>query len=571
MDDKLAEAIGVVSELDPAQVQKALSKPKELKFGDFAFPCFMLAKSWKLSPPECAEKLAKSITLPDGISKAEVVGPYLNFFRNRTLHTGEVLRKIISEGELFGVRPASGDKIVLEYSSPNIAKTFHLGHLRNNLLGASLYRILTAQGYDVVCFNHLGDWGIQFGFVYAGCELWEKPETMTVEALAELYARAAGLRKAQDEDNVPEEDKDKPNVNEMARSYFKRLEDGEPDAIAFWENCVALSMDYFKDLYARMNCHFDHHIGEAYFRDKLGEVESALRDSDLLEESRGALGVDLGKKLGFVRVFTIEGVSLYVTRDLAAADYRIKNFDPVKILHVVATQQELYFRQLIGVLNKMEHPAGERLVHVQYGMVPGMSARKGTGVSLKNFLEEAHTRALTAYREEVEKRPEGVNEEEVAESVALGATYFYFLNHSNLKDFQFSWEEALTFQGDTGPYVQYAHARLGSIADRAKAAGLTVGNTFDSEKLSEEVAYELVSLLASFDDVVAKAAEEYEPMHLTQYVLNIARVFSKAYNQLRVVGEEAELAQARLALFSATKIVLRRALEIIGIPAIEKM
>lgn len=571
MQTEIVSALSTACGLASDAVAKALTRPKELAHGDFAFPCFILAKDWKLAPPACATKLAAELKLPASVEKTQVVGPYLNFFLNKKNLAATTISTVLNQGEQIGKRSQRPETIVLEYSSPNIAKTLHIGHLRNTLIGLSLERIYKHLGYKVVTINHLGDWGTQFGFVWAGCELWGKPEEPSVESLVELYIRASALRKAQEENTVPAEDKDKPVVNEMAREYFKRLERGDADAVAFWQWCLDVSMDYFKNLYSRLGIHFDHYTGESFYRDKLGQVEEEVRKSGVLEESRGALGVDLGKKLGFVRVFTEDGRSLYITRDIATAMYREATFHPTKILYVIATQQEFYLKQLMAVLEKMKHPVASKMVHVAYGMVPGMSTREGGAISLKGFLEEAHNRARDVYRQEVATRPEGLDEEQLAEAVAIGATYFYFLSHSNLKDFHFNWTEALTFQGDSGPYLQYAVARINSIVAKARDNGIVVDGQFDSSSFDDAETHQLVSLLSRFDEILTKACADYEPFYVAQYLLDVARTFAKIYKELRVVGEAPELAKARLSLFVAVRTVLKTGLYLIGVPTVERM
>ena len=566
----LAQAIAALSELPIEQVAGMLAAPKQREHGDLAFPCFPLAKAWKLSPPECAERLRSELTLPDGFRACEVAGPYLNFRYDRGAYSSHVLNEILSQASDYGKQPERDDQVVIEYSAPNIAKTFHVGHLRTTLIGHSLVQIYKHLGYQVVGVNHLGDWGTQFGFVYAGCEIWGKPDQPTVESLVEIYRRATNLRKLQEQDQVPEEDKDKPDLNNMAREYFIRLEAGEREAFDFWKWCLDISMDYFKEMYARLGIEFDHYTGESFYRDMLPEIETWLKQTGILEDSRGALGVDLGKKLGFVRVFAEDGRSLYITRDIACAIYRYDHFSPVANIYVVAAQQSLHFKQLIALLKAAKHPAADVMQHVSFGFVPGMSTREGGAISLKDYLDEAHQRALDTYRSEVQRRPEGVDEDQVAEAVAIGATYFYFLSHSNIKDFQFSWEMALNFQGDTGPYLQYAVARINSIEAKAKEAGI-VEVEINQDCLTTDAAFHLLRLLSQLPERVSKAQQDNEPYYIAHYLLDVAKQFSKAYQELKVVGEEASVASTHLALFRATRSVLEIGLRLIGVPVIERM
>lgn len=578
--ESLIDTISKVTTLEPIQVAKVLTKPQNRAqnrdHGDLALPCFQVAKVKGISPPEAAKWLAENISLPPGITKATPVGPYLNFTYDRKTIFAATIPIILKEQEGYGRKADHGKTIIVEYSSPNIAKTFHVGHLRTTLIGHSLVQIYKHLGYKTIGINHLGDWGTQFGFVWAGCKLWGRPEQPTVDALVDIYRRATNLKKAQEENTVSADDRDKPDINQMARDYFISLEGGDKEATEFWQWCLDISLDYLKSMYRRMGIEFDHYTGESFYRDMLESVEQKIRDSGILEESRGALGVDCGKKLGFARVFTEDGRSLYITRDIATAMYRQDTFSPEKILYVVAAQQSLHFQQLIEILKRMKEPVSDKMVHVSFGFVPGMKTREGGGISLKDFLDESYDRALTAYRSEVQKRPEGSNDEKIAEAVAVGSMYFYFLSNSNVKDFHFSWDQALNFQGDSGPYLQYALARINSIEAKANNAGISLNkdnNSFNPDLLVEDHAYDLALLLTEFGAVIEKSGDDYEPYYIASYLLDLAKAFSRAYNELRVVDESVskELATTRLSLLVAVKYVLASGLKLLGVPVVERM
>ncbi|MDC0358331.1 arginine--tRNA ligase [Oligoflexia bacterium] len=572
MQEALIQSLVTATALEEATIRKLLTKPPQREHGDLAFPCFPLAKTWKLSPPECAAKLVAELELPESIDAATPTGPYVNFKYNRALLLEKTIPPILRAGANVGQQPTNGERVVIEYSAPNIAKTFHVGHLRTTLIGHALVQIYKHCGYEVVGINHLGDWGTQFGFVWAGCELWGKPAEVTVEGLVEIYKRATGLRKAQDDDTVAPEDADLPNINQMAKDYFLRLEDGDPEATAFWQWCLDLSLDYLKLLYTRLGIEFDHYTGESFYRNMLPDVEQKIRASGILEDSRGALGVDCGKKLGFARIFTEDGRSLYITRDIATAMYRTETFKPLKILYVVGAQQNLHFNQLVEILRLMPHPAADKVHHIPFGFVPGMKTREGGGISLKEFLDEATSRALDVYRTEVSRKPEGLDEDGIAEAVAIGSTYFYFLSHSNIKDFQFSWKEALNFQGDSGPYLQYAVARINSIQANAKQAGLEIDEAFTTSVLTEDSAHDLTLSLSEFSAVVEKACTECEPYYIANYLVDVAKGFSRAYRELQVMNEsDTQKAIARLSLFVAVKHVLATGLRLIGVPLVDRM
>ncbi len=574
MRTEIVKAVAAAAGLPEAEIAGQLTDSREPGHGDFALPCFILARAWKQSPPACAAKLAAEVALPAGVARCEASGPYLNFFLDRAAESLRLVGGLVDAGADVGRAAPRGERIVVEYSSPNIAKPFHVGHLRTTVIGHALDRIHRHLGYDVISINHLGDWGTQFGFVWAGCGIWGKPADARIGDLVGLYQRASALRKNQDAGAVAPGDADKPDVNAMARDYFIRLEAGEPEARAFWEWCLDISLDYFKTMYDRMGVRFDHYTGESFFQDSLAGVESMIRGSGILEESRGALGVDLGPKLGFVRVFAEDGRSLYITRDIAAAEYRTETYDPVRILYVVGAPQQLHFQQLIGVLERMGRPSASRIVHVPYGHVPGISTRGGAAdekVLLNDLLDDAHARAREAYSSQVVKKPQDVDEEALAEAVGLGAIFFDYLSRSNIKDFHFNWDDALNFQGDTGPYIQYALARINSIAAKAAAAGLDPAGGFDASLLAGDDTYQLVFQLRRFEGVLQKAAAEYEPYLLANYLLELARSFSARYNSLRVLEQEPAVAQARLSLFCAVGNVLRTGLGLLGVPPVERM
>jgi arginyl-tRNA synthetase len=570
----LITALHNATQLPPETLKGLVLRSHDTARGDFSFPCFILAKSLKIAPPLCAQKVLAEITLPEQFERAEAVGPYLNFYLKRAPFIEKLLAMITEQGNQYGKRDNGHQHIIVEYSSPNIAKPFHIGHLRATLIGLALDRVLRHSGYKVTTINHLGDWGTQFGFVFAGCEVWGRPSNPTVDDLVDLYKKANALRKAQDENTVAPEDQGKPNINAMARDFFTRLEAGQPEALSFWQWALDISMEYYTKVYKRVGAEFDFYTGESFYRDRLGDVEQSLKSAGILSDSNGALGVDLGK-LGFVRVFTEDGRSLYITRDLATADYRYKTFNPDHVWMVVGNPQELYLKQLFAILEKMHHPIAGKLKHIGFGYVPGISTRKAAAgdekISLGDLLEDAHVRALEAYRAQVDKRPEGLNEEEIAESVGLSAVFFDYLSRTNNKDFHFNWETALNFQGDTGPYILYALARINSIQSKAQEQGITPQRDISCELLTEESAYKLVALMARFPAVLDKVIEEQEPYHLALFALEMAKEFSSSYRALRVLGEPAELATARLTLFVRYKEVLERAIKLLGMRPVERM
>lgn len=572
LTENLAKLLAPLVELGEEEIKKLLTTPEKREHGDLSFPCFAIAKKWKLPPPQCAAKVKELLgPTPGGFSRVEIVGGYLNFFVDQG---SEVVRVLSEHHTATAPTPPSGPRVIIEYSSPNIAKPYHIGHLRNVLIGAALDRLHRFLGYNVVSINHLGDWGTQFGFVYVGAKCFGMGANPSVEDLLTAYRAGSALRRAQDEKRVPPDQAHLPNANEMAREYFLRLEANDPEAVTFWQVACDVSIAWFKGLDRRLGVSFDHYTGESFYRDKLADVEEMIRRSGVLENSEGALGVNLGKELGFVRIFTEDGRSLYITRDIAAADYRERTFAPQKILYVVGAPQSLHFRQLIGVMERLNHPVASKIVHVAFGHVPGISTRKSSAadrISLEDLLNDGAERALDAYRTQVEKRPEGVDELAVAERVGIGAIAFEYLSRTNIKDFHFDWDAALQFQGDTGPYLQYAHARISSIAAKARAEGILPAEVVRGELLTGDGCYNLVALLREFRPTLRAVAERLEPVQIATYLLELAKGFSSVYKTLRVVGEEREVAAQRLRLFVEVQRTLKAGMEILGIPAIERM
>lgn len=566
---RLAEEISRHTTLSVEDVIALIEKPKNRDFGDLAFPCFPLAKELKLAPPLAAAELESKLSLPEGISECIKKGPFLNFRIDRQSFSRQVLPKLLSDDSA----EALNKRVIVEYSSPNIAKPFHVGHLRATLIGNCLDRVYRALGWDTISINHLGDWGTQFGFVWAGCKLWGKPEQPTVASLVDLYRKATDVKADQESEQPSAESSQFPDVNKIAREYFIDLEEGKDYAKEFWQECVDVSLEYLRATYQRLGVEFDHYTGESFYSDRLEDIQSDLRNSNLLDESEGALGVDLGEKLGFARTATPDGRSLYLTRDLATAKYRAETFEFDRAVYVVGAPQTLHFQQLIEILRKLGASYAENLVHVAFGHVMGMKTRgKGSFIELNSFLDEAYERALTAYNTQVTKRPEGLDEKEVARQVALAAILFSNLSRTNIKDVHFSWDSALEFQGDSGPYLLYAYARINGIRQKALEAGITLNSDADYSLLKEDSAFELILTLTEFQDALERTARENEPSVLASYCLSLAKTLSKAYLDLKVIGvEDKALAEARLMLFEATAKVLKESIELLGIETLERM
>ena len=577
----LALSISQASDLTIEECSSLIEKPKNTEHGDLAFPCFSLAKLKKVAPQICAKDLAEKIKLPTEFSKIEIIGPFLNFRLNRAKFAEVVLLEKIKNSNNKKLN------VVIDYSSPNIAKPFHVGHLRATLIGNCLDRVYRFLGHKVDSVNHLGDWGTQFGFVWAGSKIWGEPTNASVSDLVGLYRKATGLKEEQEKSgtvpSVPKQDLENnvntlgtdgtvPDVNEMARSYFVDLENGKEYAMKFWQFCVDISLKYLKETYKRLDISFDHYTGESFYSDKLDAICDSLKKANLLVESQGAYGVELGEELGFARITTPDGRSLYLARDLAAAEYRANEFNFDRALYVVGAPQSLHFQQLKAVLNKLGRNFSEKIHHIAFGHVLGMKTRgSGSFIELNEFLDEAIARAKTAYQEQVSKRPEGLDENKVATAVALSAIIYSNLSKNNIKDVNFSWDHALEFQGDSGPYLLYALARINGVFEKATEAGIKINQNANFSLLTEDSAHELVLEIAQFENTLLKTANEFEPCTLANYALNLAKCFSKAYQELKVIGVEKELSEARLLLFVKTKEVLEKSLKLLGMQVIERM
>jgi arginyl-tRNA synthetase len=571
LKSEIAKCISKSTELVESEILSQLEMPKNKDHGDLAFPCFQLAQAWKCKPNETSLRLAKELKLPSGVASATPAGPFLNFSFERTAICDYVVTRVLAKNFEIN-KELKKQNVIVEYSSPNIAKPFHVGHLRATLIGNCLDRVYRFLGYNVTSINHLGDWGTQFGFVWAGCEIFGKPKNPTVSSLVELYRKSTRLKELQEKKTLAPEDEDKPDVNLIARNYFKDLEAGKDYAVEFWQWCLDISLEYFRTTYSRLGINFDHYTGESFYSEMLEDVRKEIEKKKILVESEGALGVDLGEQLGFARIYTPDGRSLYLTRDIATALYRAKTFKFDKAVYVVGAPQNLHFQQLKGVLTKLGYDFSEKMIHAGFGHVLGMKTRsEGDFIELNDFVDEATDRALKAYQDQVSKRPEGLNETEVAEAVGISAVTFGTLSKGRLKDVHFDWNNALEFQGDSGPYLLYAYARINGIKEKACENKIEIPTKIDFSKLTDSEAYGLIRLIDQFEDYLVLTVRDNEPNHLCNYTLELAKTFSKAYNHLKVIGEEKNLASARLALFETTHIVLGKCIELLGIRVIERM
>ena len=561
---QLAELLAQKIELSEEQILELFEIPPRSEFGDLAFPCFALAKLTRKNPAEIARELAGELELSSTFfTRVEPKGAYLNFFLNQRLFTEELLKKIFEEQERYGSsRKGAGKKIVIDFSSPNIAKPFHIGHLRSTIIGASLSRIFRLLGYQVIGINHLGDWGTQFGIVLLGWEeegdearLKEKP----IEYLLELYIKYN--RRAEEDESW----------RERARSWFKKLEDGDPRARELWERFRDLSLEEFKRVYQRLGIEFDHYWGESFYNDKIEPILKQLRDKGLLE--KGEDGAELARfedeGLPPLLLRKSDGATLYATRDLAGAIYRFEKFQPEEMLYVVGRPQELHFTQLFLLLKKMGYEWADRLKHIKFGHIQGLSTRKGEVILLEQVLDEAKERAREKIEENIRigKLSPEVDKDQLAEQIGISALLINDFKNRREKDLVFDWEQVLNFEGETGPYLQYTHARICGILRKAGKKPIA---EVDFSLLSEPESWELVKKLGRFPEVVERARKEYEPFVVCNYLFELTGVFNQFYTRYRVLGS-GEYEPARLLLVDCVRVVLAQGLRLLGARPLEQM
>ena len=550
--------------IDKEEIEAVIAVPPDNKMGDYALPCFKFAKVMRKSPVAIAEELKNTFATDDAISEVEAVNGYLNFRVNRTALVKETLEKIAEQGEAFGSSDmGNGKTICIDYSSVNIAKPFHIGHLSTTVIGGALYRIFKFLGYNTVGINHLGDYGTQFGKLIYAYKHWGSEEAVKeggVKELTRLYVR------------YHKESENDPSMDDEARSYFKLIENGDEECVKLFNLFKEITLKEVEKIYDELDIKFDSYAGESFYNDKMQPVIDELTEKGLLVESEGAKIVDL-EKYGMPPCIILrsDGASLYATRDLAAACYRKEHYDFDKCLYVVAYQQNLHFKQIFKVLELMGKPWAKDLVHVAYGMVSllddngnqvAMSTRNGTVVLLEDVLKKCHEKCLEIIEQ---KNPDLEDKENVARQVGTGAVIFGALSNSKIKDIAFSYSKILNFDGETGPYVQYTAARIKSVLRKGGAIG-----KYEIKNVNEDE-YQLIALLSTFPDVVKAAAERLEPFFVTRYAIDVASAFNKFYFDCKIIGDDANETNFRLAISSATLTVLSSALTLLGIKVPERM
>lgn len=554
-----SELAKVIDSLDQDAILNLLEQPKSSDLGDIAFPAFSLAKVERKAPQAIAADIAEKIN-QSAFEKVVATGPYVNFFLDKSKISDHVIKSVITAGADYGQQDEGhGQNVTIDLSSPNIAKPFSVGHLRSTVIGDALSNLYRKMGYNTIKINHLGDWGKQFGLLMVAYKKWgskEAVEANPINELLKLYVR------------INAEIEHNPELDEEGRKWFKKLEDGDPEATQLWQWFRDESLEEFNRIYKLLDVEFDSLNGEAFYNDKMDEGVQILEDKGLLKESKGASIVDLDDvNLPPAMIKKSDGATLYITRDIATAMYRARTYNFVKNIYAVGQEQSNHFRQLKAVLKKMGFDWSDDMVHVDFGLVTKnrqkLSTRKGNIILLEPTLQEAISRAKAQIEE---KNPELENKEEVAHAVGVGAVKFYDLKTDRRNGYDFDLEAMVSFEGETGPYVQYAYARIQSILRKANFTP-SADATYS---LNDPESWEIIKLLQDFSRIVKRAAENYDPSLIAKYAISLAQAFNKYYAHTRILDESPER-ESRLALSYSTAVVLKEALRLLGVQAPEKM
>ena len=551
-----------IEELTLEEITALIEVPPNKDMGDFAFPCFKLAKVFRKAPNMIAAELSEKIEAKGVISNVTPLGGYINFFVNKSQLAETVIKDVLTKKEKYGHSDLGKDKtIVIDFSSPNIAKPFHIGHIRTTVIGNALYKIYDSQGYNTVRINHLGDYGTQFGKLIVAFKLWGNKEAVEANPIPELLKLYIQFH---------DEAERHPEMEDEARAWFTKLENGDKEAKELWQWFRDESLKEFARVYDLLDIEFDSYNGESFYSDKMDRVIDIIKDKGLLQESQGTNIVDLEEyNMPPALITKNDGSTLYMTRDLAAALCRKENYDFEKCIYVVGSQQSLHFQQLFKVLELVGFEWAKDMVHVPFGMVAleegTMSTRKGRVVFLEDVLKQAIEKTKETM---LTKNPNALNVDEIAKQVGVGAVVFQELSNSRIKDYTFSWSRTLSFEGETGPYVQYTHARCCAVLRKAEEE---VTTDINYELLNDVDSAEVLKVIASFNKTILNAMRKNEPHIITRFVLDLAQAFNKFYHDNSILVEDAELRKARLALVCATRQALENGLKLLGMQAPERM
>ena len=558
----LASRVG----MKPAEVITLLEDPPDSSYGDLAFPCFVLAKTRRKAPPLIAQELSEELADEKGLfwDKAVPKGPYLNFFLAPDAFGRAVLKDVWKSADGYGhMNIGEGKNVTIDYSSPNIAKPFGVGHIRSTVIGHSLYLIYQALGYNSIGINHLGDWGTQFGKLIVAFKLWGSEEELKQDPVNYLYQLYVRFHREVEES---------PDLDDEARSWFWKLEQGDNEAVDYWERFRRLSLDNYEQVYDLLGIKFEYYHGESHYNQMLENVLDLAREKGIARESEGALMVDLEQyDLPSVMLQKKDGATLYITRDLAAAIYRYETFNFARSLYVVGAEQTLHFQQLFKVLELLGFEWAQNCAHVPFGLIRFKEGRMSTRAGKIILLEEVLNRSIDMAREIIEeKNPELPDKDSAAKAVGLGAVRFGDLSNDRIKNIEFDWDKALDFSGETAAYIQYAHARICSIL---RKGGLddTAWDDNTASLLTRDEEITLIKTLSILPDKIIASAESYKPSILARYLIDVAREFNRFYHNCPVLSSEGELKHGRLLLINATRQIIANGLALLGIEAPEEM
>ena len=561
MKQKIIDLLVQASQLDEATVEGILEIPPKPEMGDYAFPCFQLAKTLRKAPPVIASDIANQIEDIDFIDKLEVKGAYLNFFIKKEIFVKTMIET--ADKENFGSSTkGNGKTICIDYSSPNVAKNFHVGHLRTTIIGNSLYKIFSKLGYQVERINHLGDWGTQFGKLIVAYKRWGTKEAVEKDGVSELMRLYVKFHDEAANDEA---------LTDEAREWFAQMEHGNEEALSIWKWFVDISLKEYKRTYSLLGMEFDHYLGESFYRDKTADVVKRLQDANLLKESQGAQIVDLEEyNMAPCLIMKKDGSSIYATRDLAAIFYRKATWNFDKCLYVTGQEQKLHFAQVFKVVELLGNEwAKDSLVHIPYGLVSlegaKLSTRSGNIIYAEDILLEAIEKVKKTIEE---KNPNVENKDDIARIVGVGAIIFHDLYNQRIKDVSFKWDKVLNFDGETGPYVQYTYVRCASIL---RNVSYNPDADIDYSLLLDDEAIALLKEINRFPQIILDAAEKYEPSVIARFAMDVAQSFSRFYNADRVNVEDENLRNARVKLVAMTKRTLKDALALLGIDCPEQM
>lgn len=556
------EVVDLVSsqvDLPKEKIAALIERPKNAKMGDYAFPAFILAKTMHKNPAIIAKDIAENLS-SDDFASIQAVGPYVNFAIDHEKLVSSTLKDVLAEKEHYGDQKLGEGNVPIDMSSPNIAKPMSMGHLRSTVIGNSIAKTMEKVGYTPIKINYLGDYGTQFGKLIAAYKHWGNEEDVKKDPIMSLFHYYVRFHK---------EAEDNPELDDEGRKWFKKLEDGDPEAVRLWKWFREVSLKDFKRIYNELGVTFDSYNGEAFFNDKMQPVIDELKEKGLLHESQGAQVVDMGPDENPAIIVKSDGTSIYLTRDLAAAEWRMKEYNFVKMLYVVGNEQAQHFVELKTVLKKMGYDWADEIHHVPFGLITQggkkLSTRKGNVVFLDQVLKDA---VSLAKKQIQEKNPDLANQDQVAHDVGVGAVVFHDLKNDRLDNFDFNLEEVVRFEGDTGPYVQYTNARAQSVLRKAAAMGEKPSDT--DLALNDDWAFAVAKDLADFPRIVARASEKFEPSVIAKYSLALAKKFNKYYANVKILTKDDKIG-ARLALVQATSIVLTESLRLLGVNAPKEM